>query len=287
MVASVKAQLAAKLAQAGRSLDVDLAALTALSGAAPALKPGGENAVPLSSCLRSAAAAARGLDLAEQSGGFAGAVYRRVMLSPKVPAAAALLAFGAIVEALHTVAAPQLPPALSQHAIFRALQAPLAAATPAGGSAQAAWPALRPEELTLLADRVFDSAGAPKDALPGSAGGGRGPARTLITLRGEWVVRTQLLALCGAALRADGPLPEPKRAQVKATQSFLAGLEEKVREQLITGLYQMATGDPDQRTRQIGFYFSTHATLMLKPGLTLGPLRVAFAKYWRSIEAEG
>jgi hypothetical protein len=301
-VNAARAPIAQKLGAAGRSLDADLAALAVLEQPKPAvLAPAhanAEHAAPLPQCLKVAAAATRGLDLGEQSGGFAGAVYRRVVVAANEPVFGAVVALGAIVEAAVASAPAQIAQAAAAHPVFRAASKPAPVAAPAASKAPGpasasagkpppSWPPLRPEELTLLADRVFDAAAAPKDALPGAAAGGRGPARTLITLRGDWVTRTQLLALCAAALRAGGPLQEPKRSQVQAAQTFLAGLEDRVREELLFGLYQMATGDPDQRTRQVGFYFATQATAVLKPGLTLGPLRVAFAKYWRQVEGGG
>ncbi|MCC6810569.1 MAG: hypothetical protein IT381_24275 [Deltaproteobacteria bacterium] len=274
-----------KLAQAGRALDGDLAALAPLAAPKPAgIAPAAANApaaTPLPNCLKAAAAAYRGLDLSEQSGGFTGAVYRRVTVSTAEPVTAALVALGALAEALHAVAAASLPAACAEHSVFRALAAPAPAA--AGDQRAATWPPLRAEEIVLLADRVFDANGSPKDALPGGASA-RGPARTLITLRGDWIARTQMLALCTAALRPGGALQEPKKSEVHAAETFLAGLEGSVREALLMGLYQIAQGDPDQRTRQIGFYLATQATAVLKPGLTLGPLRVGFAKYWRSVE---
>lgn len=280
-----KAALAATLGESGRAVDADLQALTALEAKKPAtLTPAAanaENAAPLPACLKAAAAAARGLDLSEKSGAFAGAVYRRVMVDGKDPVFAGMIALGAMIDALRT--SGRVPAQLADHAVFRA---PTKTQESADKDAPQ-WPPLRQEELALLADRVFDQAAQPKDALPGATTSGRGPARTLITLRGDWVAKTQMLLLCETALRPGGTLQDPKKGQVQAAQRFLAGLEGKVRELLLTGLYQMATGDPDQRTRQIGFYLAAESTAVLKPGLTLGPLRVAFAKYWRQIEAAG
>jgi len=274
VIALRSAELAAHLAKAGRVLSDDLAAIDTLQGSREEMlrpcAPNVEGAVGVHDRLRAAAALALGVDL-NVPGGFASAVYRRVMVLPRESKqAAGLVALGALLDALVAIAAAAIPQAFAQ------------ASAPAAGKSE--WPALKPEELMLTADRVLNGLAKPKEALPGGLSGARSPAKMLLTLRGDWVARTQMLALAKAAMREGSPLDATQRTNVGRLHDFLGNITAEQRTELMKGLYQMATGDPDQRTRQIGLYFLAEAAAVLRPGLTLGPLRVWFAKYWRAIE---
>ena len=83
-------------------------------------------------------------------------------------------------------------------------------------------------------------------------------------------------------MRENSTLASASRAQLAFAQSFFAGLDGEAMRGLVHGMFQMAQGDSDQRARQVGRFLLSEAQSVLLPAATLGPIRVAFVKFWRA-----
>lgn len=219
--------------------------------------------------------------------GLLGQVYRRVAFDVTSGAAAqALAAFVRLTEAL-AAANVELPEALREQPV-KTESADKVSDKPAAKRAPQ-WPPLKPEDIAALGDHVFSALPERASDLLPSAGlpPQRSAARLLLTLRGEQALVPSWLAIMDAGLRPGSTCSEAGRAKLKASRDFFSVLDAAARDEIVRGLYQMGSGDPEQRARQVGRYLVTEAPDALKDGATLGPIRVAFAKYWRRMESGG
>ncbi|MCC6810864.1 MAG: hypothetical protein IT381_25770 [Deltaproteobacteria bacterium] len=277
-----RAELTAHLAKGNRALDAELKALDALAAPLPAdVEAAGATAVGaylIPERLRVAAAQKHGFDPQVRATGYLGDLYRRAKLVPaKSPFTDGLAALNVIAEALLAAA----PATIASDAKTIVLLRPLSKApAPAPGQAPAReLPPLKPEEVRAVALRMFDVAAPPKDLLKPVLAGAFPQARTLLSMRGEALVRRELRLLCEAAIAEPGP-PSLARSNLRWTARYFA---ESDPSPYVSALYAAAKGDGDQKARQIGFFLAMWAMEELKPWRTPEAVRAAFERLLTSV----
>lgn len=197
-------------------------------------------------------------------GGLLEQIYRRATFTPSGTLAKALVALS---DMLATVPIEHRPPPFSQVA---------------GDAKKSAWPKLTTKEVEMLADHIFSDAAEARAALPTGGAIVRSPARMLLVLRGETALLDAWSELLTAALRAESSASPRARSELQAAQLFFSGVDAKASTALVHGLFQIAQGDPEQRARQLGRFVVCEAHQVFVPAATLGPIRVAFVKFWRA-----
>lgn len=258
----------------GRDLLAELALVRAAPPAGPALCDRNHGtAMLLGERVAHAAVMVSGLELT----GLVGQVYRRVAFdTTSGPAAQALAAFVRVVDAL----------VLGKVALSDVFTIAVATVPTASGKGKVPeWPALKPEEVQLLADHLFQPEPQQSAQLLPTANAApqRSPARLLLTLRAEQALIPQWPQLLEAGQREGASTSVPGKAQLKIATDFFSGMDAKSRDEMVKGLYQMGGGDPEQRARQVGRFLVLESERVLKDGATLGPVRVAFAMFWRKV----
>lgn len=257
----------------GRDLLAELALVRAAPPAGPVLCDRNHGtAMLLGERVAHAAVMASGLELT----GLVGQVYRRVAFdTTSGPAAQALAAFVRVVDAL----------VLGKVALGAAFTLSVAVPAAASKGKVPEWPALKPEEVQLLADHLFQSEPQQSAQLLPTANTApqRSPARLLLTLRAEQALIPQWPQLLEAGQREGASTSASGKGQLKIAADFFSGMDAKSRDEMVKGLYQMGGGDPEQRARQVGRFLVSESERVLKDGATLGPVRVAFAMFWRKV----